>query len=194
MATPEAISAPKKCRLVDEPSASLPRMIQHRLALVVALAILPLGILAGCEAMTNMPFTPDPENASPGDGDYVTSEPFEVPEFDYVWDRAGRRLDAAGYGVDGSRTSRTKREIVSQWHTRLAPSRFAGTRMRAWVRFGDGGEGRQIVRVAIQVQRNEDIRDPTSSVLAQWKDEPADVERARLLAFQIESDFRARDP
>ena len=104
--------------------------IRPRLSsLALALALAAPVTLAACEAMTN-PLAPDPANAMPGAGDFVRSKPMSVPEFDFLWERSKFMLQTDRYGIDGSRTSRDKKMIVSQWKTILAPSRYHGKRRR----------------------------------------------------------------
>jgi len=157
-----------------------------RLALVAAL-VLPT-LLAACEGMQN-PLGPNPDNELPEDGDFVRSKPLTAPEFDFLWERSKFMLQTDGYGIDGSRTNREDREIVSQWKTMLAPSRYQGKRRRVVLRFEEGDEGTWFAEAAVTVQRNEDIQDPMQIARAVWKSEGPDLPRAEVLIYKLETGF-----
>lgn len=157
-----------------------------RLALAVALA-LPTA-LAACEGMDN-PLGPNPDNETPGSGDFVRSKPLTVPEFDFLWERSKFMLQTDGYGIDGSRTDRGDHEIVSQWKTILSPARYQGKRRRVVLRFEEAGEGKWIAEAAVTVQRNEDIQDPMQIARAVWKSDGPDLQRAEVFVYKLETGF-----
>ncbi len=152
--------------------------------------VLPLVLsLGGCLAAN--PFRADPSGVTPADGDFVTSQPVTVPEFDFLWERAKFTLQTDGYGIDSVRTRRDKREMTSWWKTLLAPSRYKGVRRRVVIRFTDHdvAAGSYLVHLAVQAQTNTDMNAPMDSSSAVWEVVPADVERANVLLYRIEAGF-----
>ena len=162
-----------------------------RRAALTALLAVPV-LLAACEGMNN-PFGPDPNNAMPGAADFVRSKPLHVPEFQFLWERSRFMLQTDGYGIDGSRTDRGQKMLVSQWKTILAPARYQGRRRRVVMRFEEAGEGTWISETAVIVQRNEDIENPMEVARAVWKDEPADTRRAEVFVYKLETGFPEPD-
>jgi hypothetical protein len=162
-------------------------------ALLAALAV-PL-LLTSCEGMNN-PLGPDPDKLMPGDSDFVRSKPLHVPEFDFLWERSKFMLQTDGYGIDGSRTSRDEKEIVSQWKTILQPARYQGKRRRVVMRFepaaGDDSKdaARWIAECAVVVQRNEDIQNPMEIARAVWKEDAPDLRRAEVFVYKLETGFQ----
>lgn len=164
-----------------------------RTALRLGLALLllaPAAGLASCES-SNIPFRSDPDSAEPGGDLFVTSEPIETKSFEMLWERARMRLAASGYRIDEGRTRREDRRMVSVWKTTLAPSRYKGRRFRMWVEFNESGEDLYRAAVAVQTQRNTEHSDTLNPYAADWETDPdADSARARVLAYQLEQDFR----
>ena len=99
----------------------------------VAVAVLGLALLTGCESMTNMPWTPDPNEAVPESTEFVETGPLAASSFEAVWDRSQLRLNHAGFRTDSTKTSRSERELITAWKTQLAPTRYKGRRTRASV-------------------------------------------------------------
>ncbi len=156
-----------------------------RAALLLALVV--PTFVTSCEGMNN-PFGPDPANMMPEGHDFVRSKPLAVPEFDFLWERCKFMMQTDGFGIDGSRSSRDKKEIVSQWKTILAPARYQGKRRRIVMRFEEAGE-RWIASAAVVVQRNEDIDNPMEIARAVWKKDDADSRRAEVLIYRLETGF-----
>ena len=157
-------------------------------SLALALALSAPVTLGACEAMTN-PLAPNPDNAMPSEGDFVRSKPMSVPEFDFLWERAKFMLQTDRFGVDGSRTSRDDKEIVSQWKTILAPARYQGKRRRVVMRFEEAGEGKWIASAAMVVQKNDDIQNPMEIARAVWKSDAPDLRRSEVYIYRLETGF-----
>jgi len=131
------------------------------------------------------------EHSTVSDDDYVQSTaPIAGADLDALWERAGQVLTFDGYAADSLKTHFADHEIVTLWNPVLGMNRYEGYRTRAWVRFKKAENGRWTPAVAVQRQRNGDIRDPSELALAQWEDQPADKSRATAILWKIESAFR----
>ena len=100
-------------------------MINHRVfvrAVFMASLLLPVSVTA-CEGMDN-PLLGDPGDWEPEAGEYVQSSTIEVPEFDFLWERAKFMIQTARDGIDGGRTRRDRKHLVSRWNVMLSPVRF----------------------------------------------------------------------
>ena len=170
-------------------------MLIHRLLMCAAFMVSGLLALslAGCEGMDN-PLLGDPGGWEPEEAEYVTSSTIEVPEFDFLWERAKFMIQTERYGIDGGRTRRDKKHLVSRWKTMLSPVRFKGVRRRVWMDFEEVGENKYIVRCAVQAQRNTVIESPTQASNAVWKElEGGDVTRANVILYKLEAGFASED-
>ena len=145
-------------------------------AVVLSLAALALGACHSLDA--------------PGDEEFLSSEPLTVAEFDDIWERARIVLRGEAYAIDDEGTRRRDREIVTRWLVSLAPTRFEGKRRRAFVRLVEMDNGKWLIRVAVQQQRNADLDAPLSPINAKWEAEEVDAGRAEILLFKIEHAFR----
>ncbi len=157
---------------------------------VAALVLVAAPALTACET-SNLPFTSNPDSAEPAPEQYTISQPIRTESFEMLWERARLRLGASGYRIDESRTRRDERRMVSVWKTLLAPSRYKGRRFRMWVEFDEAGEHTYRAGVASQTQRNTEHSDTLNEYAADWEEDPeADDTRARVLAYQLEQDFK----
>ena len=167
-------------------------MLNRRLLLRAALAaslLAPLSLTA-CEGMDN-PLMGDPGSWEPEEAEYVKSSSIKVPEFDYLWERAKFMCQTEGYGIDGARTRRDRKHLVSQWNVQMSPVRFKGVRRRVWMDFEEVGPNTYVVSCAVQAQRNEDIESPTEPSRAVWKNiEGGDHTRANLFVYRLEHGFQ----
>src|SRR5262245_18035312 len=98
-----------------------------------------------------------------------------------------------GQAIDRDRTRYDQKQMVTHWDTRLAPNRFEGKRTRAWIRFEPLKSGEWSVAVAVQMQRNADIDQPSAASQAKWEDTESNTARAGVLLWKIESGFREAD-
>ena len=129
--------------------------------------------------------------AEADDGEYVRGPaPLKGVDFDALWSRAEWVLTMEGQSIDRDRTRYDQRQMVSHWDTRLAPNRFEGKRSRAWIRFEPVGEGDWQVAVAVQMQRNADLDQPSQAVTAKWEATKPNLGHAGALVYKIESGFR----
>jgi hypothetical protein len=171
---------------MSDPRRSLRRAV---LAVAVALA----APLPGCIEPTQLGLLRgDPDAREVGAGDWVESgSPLTGVAYEALWDRAKSVIGAEGLAVDDSRTDYATQLIVTRWDTLLAPNRFEGYRHRVWIRFTQPAPEQWSVGVAVQKQNNADMDAPTNPANARWEDKPADVTRAGVLLWKIESGFRA---
>ena len=133
-------------------------------------------------------FQGNPDEEPAAKEDFVESkEPLKGVEFDALWERSEHVLATEGFGIDRGRSSYAEREMVTHWDTLLAPNRFEGKRTRAWVRLRESPPGSWIVGVAVQVQHNADIDQPSSASQAQWEDIAGNQARASVILWKIES-------
>jgi len=169
------------------------RVLLQAVFMVSLLVVLPLS-LAGCEGMDN-PLRGDPGDWEPEEAEYVESSAIKVPEFDFLWERAKFMIQTERYGIDGGRTRRDKKHLVSRWNTMLSPVRFKGTRRRVWMDFEETGPNTFIVKCAVQAQRNEVIEYPTEPARAVWKElEGGDTSRANVILYKLEAGFKDLNP
>jgi hypothetical protein len=131
----------------------------------------------------------DPETQEPERDAWQATEPLEVPSLAILWDHALAALDELGYTTDDRATDFAKREIVTRWVTRLAPTRYEGKRHRAHVRLVEADGGRWIAQAAVLRQENADLRNPMNPVQAQWERQGSDPGRAGRILFQIRIAF-----
>lgn len=131
----------------------------------------------------------DPEAQAPDRGEWAETEPLEVPSFPVLWEQTLAALDDLGYSADDRLTDFAKREIVTRWVTRLAPTRYEGKRVRAHVQLVEAPEGKWVVRAAVLRQENADLRDPMNPVRAQWERQGVDAARAARILFQVRIAF-----
>lgn len=150
--------------------------------------VLAVGTFAttGCE--TTKLFQGDPDKYVPERGEWQETEPLAVPSLNVLWERVRAVLEYEGYGVDEELTRFDRRELVSTWVARLAPTRFEGVRRRAHVTLVPAGD-RWVVRAAIVRQRNTDIDEPSNPAQAQWESTSADASRTAVLVFKIRAGF-----
>ena len=133
----------------------------------------------------------DADSSEAGDADFVRGpSPLKGVEFDALWARAEWVLTMEGQAIDRDRTRYDQRQMVTHWDTRLAPNRFEGKRSRAWIRFEPLKGGDWSVAVAVQMQRNADIDQPSAASQAKWEDQPSNTAKADVLLWKIESGFR----
>jgi hypothetical protein len=133
----------------------------------------------------------DADSTRADDEDYVHGPaPLKGAEFDALWARAELVLTMDGQQIDRDRTRYDQRQMVTHWDTRLAPNRFEGKRSRAWIRFEPLKSGDWDVAVAVQMQRNADIDQPSAASQAKWEEAPSNTARADVLLWKIESGFR----
>ena len=133
-----------------------------------------------------------PDHASVSDGDFVeTAAPLKGADLDALWARGELVLGMEGYTIDAEETSFAERELVTRWNNVLGLNRYAGYRTRAWVRLVPATPDSWKVSVAVQRQRNGDIRNPSEAMKAKWEVQPADRARAGVILWKIESGFRA---
>lgn len=170
---------------------SLLGMLNRRVLLRAALAVsflMPLSLTA-CEGMDN-PLLGDPGDWEPEEEEYIDSSAIEVPEFDFLWERAKFMMQTEGYGIDRARTRRDTKHLVSKWKTMLAPVRFKGVRRRVWMDFEETEPNTFLVKCCVQAQRNEDIDAPADLSSAVWKPlEGGDHTRANLFIYKLEAGF-----
>ena len=136
----------------------------------------------------------DADSNEADDGDYVRGPAtIKDVEFDALWARAEWVLTMEGQAIDRDRTRYDRKEMVTHWDTRLAPTRFEGKRSRAWIRFEPLKPGEWNVAVAVQMQRNADIDQPSTASQAKWEETESNTARASVLVWKIESGFRNED-
>jgi hypothetical protein len=160
------------------------------------LRLLPVALIAlaatgcpGCD--TTRIFRGDPDDMTSKASEYRdSSTPLKGTDLDTLWEAADNVLRMQGYAIDTHRTKYENREMYTHWETRLAPNRFQGWRRRAIVKFYDEKEDGWRVAVVVQVQRNDDIENPSNPAQARWKDMPADSDKAGIILYRIESGFR----
>jgi hypothetical protein len=145
-------------------------------------------LAGGCKSV---PFLGgDPDAVTVEAADYTESRtPIPDADLDALWERAQQVVSGEGLAVDDSRTRYAERRIVTRWNTILSPQRFEGRRSRVWIGFRQQGGG-WIASVAVQVQRNSDIDNPSDPARCNWEVQPNDAARAGVILWKIESGFR----
>jgi hypothetical protein len=139
-----------------------------------------------------------PAREIPSAEGWVVSEPFPCTDFDVLWETAKAHACRIGRGwrIDDDHTTYSKKRIVTAWNIELGMHRNDGRRRRRFVEFEEvkDPKGFWKVRVATVRQRNADIDDPSNPANAEWKADAPDLEDAEMVAFRIESQFRAFGP
>ena len=144
--------------------------------------------LASAQCETTKLFEGDPDAKVPSSAEWQETEPLAAPSIEVLWERSRALLEYEGYALDEGKTQYARREMVSQWLTHLAPTRFEGIRRRAHVTFVPSGS-RWIVRAAVMRQRNTDIDNPSNPAQAQWERVDADTTRTALIVWKIRAGF-----
>jgi hypothetical protein len=136
-------------------------------------------------------FHTNPDEASVSDDDFVESaEPIAASELDGLWERSQQVIEGEGYMFDAARSKFAEREMLSHWNAVLGMNRYEGYRTRVWVRFHKSGKDLWKVAVQVQRQRNTDIKRPSELSMAKWESQPADKARSNLVLWKIEAGFR----
>ena len=76
---------------------------------------------------------------------------------------------------------------VSGWRQSLAPFRGKGFRERCHIRYERKSAGVYTVNLRVERERNDDIVKPLDLTYAEWKSEPDNPERARIVLQYIRS-------
>ncbi len=137
-------------------------------------------------------FHTNPDEASVSDDDFIESEePIAASDLDGLWERAQQVVEMESYTVDTARSKFAEREMLSHWNAVLGMNRYEGYRTRIWVRFNKAGKDLWKVAVQVQRQRNTDIKRPSELSMAKWEAQPADKARSNTVLWKIEAGFRA---
>jgi len=152
--------------------------------------LLAAPLAGGCE--TSGIFAGNPENQTPGAGEWQATEPLEASSLEVVWDHVRTVALAEGYAQDDTRTQYDRREFVSRWITFLSSLRYEGQRRRLHVVIDEAGPGKWVVRACVIRQRNADIDQPDNPAKAEWEDAGVEPSRTGLVLWKIRAGF-ARD-
>lgn len=157
----------------------------HARSVVLVLGLsLAAGAAPGCRSIPL--FAGDPEKAEPTDEDWQETEPLPAASFDQAWSRTRAALETMDYPIDEVRSDVRERRLVTKWRLRLGVIRLEGSRRRAHVELVPAGD-RWIVRAAVIVQQNADIKDPTNPVSAKWEDGGTDPSLTGRILHRVRS-------
>ena len=144
------------------------------LAAALALAAL---LAAGCQ--------------SKADKTGLASRGYYSPDFETVWEVAGREMTKAGFTQDVDASSETTKTMVSRWKNSLMPFSHKGYREQATLTFHEveGQENRWTVEANVIRETNTNITQPSNPIVAKWEDPIRVPEKERALVGRIEMFF-----
>jgi hypothetical protein len=138
----------------------------------LALLALPLALAPACST------TPDPAYAV-GDVPAASGQ--------VLWEVVKLTLEEQDFPVAARGFDPVEKSVTSLWHISLHPFRGNGFRERVHLTYAAAGPGKVELSVRVEKQVNQNIAKPLNPEYADWKDEPDDEERARLVLARIQS-------
>jgi len=151
-------------------------MKNSSLALVLsALVLLPLAACSGGGAATG---------TAPSDG-------FPAPSKDFVFNVSAEVLRKQGLSPSMEESSRQTWTVVTHWRNSPAPFSRQGYRERATVKIQDVPDrpGYYFTETQVVRQQNDNIKDPSNMVVADWSNEQRDGDRELAINRLIEMHF-----
>jgi hypothetical protein len=152
-----------------------PALVLSVLCVLSAVLLLPLAACSGGGAATG---------TAPSDG-------FPAPSKDFVFNVAAEVLRKQGLAPSMEDSSRQTWTVATHWKNTPSPFSRTGYRQKATVKVMDvpNRAGYYFTETQLVRQQNNNIKDPSNMLVADWGDEQRDGDGERAINRQIEMQF-----
>jgi hypothetical protein len=148
---------------------------------LVAVAVLSGLSLAACQSSVDRTGT--------------TTRGFYAPSFDTVWETTQSVMRRDGFTPDPEQSGKVGRTIVSRWNVQLHPFSHQGTREQAtvYLKEVEGNPNHWTIEANVVRQTNNNLKDPSNPIRAQWGPEERVPETEARLSHDVEVFFLGYD-
>jgi hypothetical protein len=123
------------------------------------------------------------------------SRGFAAPDYEILWDVAGKEMARAGFPPDLDASNRDARVLVSRWQTQLMPFAGRGWREQATVRLVpvEGQANRWTIEANVTRESNTNVKEPSNPAKAEWENPERIAAKERQIVYGIETFFIGHD-
>jgi hypothetical protein len=123
------------------------------------------------------------------------SRGFAVPDYEILWDVAGKEMARAGFPPDLDASNRDGRVLVSRWQVQLMQFAGRGWREQATLRLVpvEGQANRWTVEANVTREYNTEVKEPSNPAKAKWESPERIGTKERQIVYGIETFFIGHD-